>query len=53
VLGQGKNKGSLVPLKNEEIQYLREDDPINTIIKIDAADDFSAALTRKLDLFSF
>ena len=47
VLGNGSNQYSLTPELNEELEYLRKEDPQGKIIsKIDSADEYTGALMR-------
>ena len=47
VLGNGSNQYSLTPELNEELEYLRKEDPEGKIItKIDSADEYTGALMR-------
>ena len=47
VLGNGSNQYSLTPELNEELEYLRKEDPEGKVItKIDSADEYTGALMR-------
>jgi hypothetical protein len=47
VLGNGSNKYSLVPELNEELEIVKVEENL-ALIKIDAADEYSAVLTGKI-----
>lgn len=52
VLGNGSNQYSLEPMLNEEIDYLRKEDPENKQIeKIDSADEYTGVLMKDGSLF--
>ena len=51
MLGNGDNKDSLIPNKNKYIEIAIQENPNKKIIKIDAADEYTGALTQGGDLF--
>mmetsp|Transcript_25115 Transcript_25115/g.18910 ORF Transcript_25115/g.18910 Transcript_25115/m.18910 type:complete len:224 (+) Transcript_25115:404-1075(+) len=51
VLGNGTNAYSLVPLLNEEIESLKEEDPDRKIVKIDSADEYTGVLFSTGELY--
>lgn len=54
VLGNGSNAYSLLPELNEEFKVMLEENPEdNKITKIDAADEYSGALTSKNSGFNY
>jgi alpha-tubulin suppressor-like RCC1 family protein len=50
-LGNGDNKDSLIPVKNQFLDMWAQEKPENKIIKIDCADEYSGALTLGGDLY--
>lgn len=46
VLGNASNDYSLVPELNDELKYLRDEDPNKTIVKLDSADEYTGALMQ-------
>lgn len=47
VLGNGSNQYALEPMLNEELDYMRKEDPENKqIVKIDSADEYTGVLMK-------
>lgn len=51
MLGNGANKDSEVPMRNEYLEFYKNEDPDNAVVKIDCADQYTATVTKKGDLF--
>lgn len=51
LLGNGSNKDSLIPVKNEYLEMYHQENKDNKIIKIDCADEFTGALTKSGTLY--
>lgn len=51
LLGNGSNSGSLLPIKNELIEMYIKEDPENSIVKIDCADEYTGALTKGGEIY--
>jgi alpha-tubulin suppressor-like RCC1 family protein len=52
-MGEGANFSSLTPYKNSFFANLRQFDKEERVIKIDCADDYTAALTSKGNLYAW
>jgi len=52
-MGTGSNFNSLSPLKNLFLEDLRNRDPSERVIKIDCADDYTAALTSNGNIYAW
>ena len=52
-MGAGANFNSLTPVKNLFLENLRKINPDERIIKIDCADDYTAALTKSGNLYAW
>ena len=52
-MGTGSNFNSLTPVKNFFLENLRKKNPQERIIKIDCADDYTAALTKSGNLYAW
>lgn len=46
LLGNGSNRDSMLPTKNEYFEMYMQESPNNTVIKIDCADEYTGALTK-------
>lgn len=47
VLGNGSNHHSLSPIINEEVKAIQEEDPdLNSIVKMESADEYTVILTK-------
>jgi alpha-tubulin suppressor-like RCC1 family protein len=52
VLGNGSNQFSLEPELNDELEYMRKEDPEGKVItKLDSADEYTGALMRDGSLY--
>lgn len=51
LLGNGTNKDSLTPIKNEYLDMYLQENPENEIVKIDCADEYTGALTKGGNLY--
>lgn len=47
MLGNGSNQYSLDPVQNIDVKEMLEEDPLNRIVKIDSADEYTGFSTSK------
>jgi alpha-tubulin suppressor-like RCC1 family protein len=46
LLGNGSNKDAALPIKNEYLEMYKTENPKHSVVKIDCADEYTAALTE-------